>query len=237
MISSASIPRHIAITMDGNGRWAAKKGFPRKYGHSRGVKTVRRVIDLCLDLGVEFLTLYTFSTENWKRPKGEVDALMKLLEENIEGNLTKLSDSNNIRVRVVGDWRVLPGELPQKIENIINRTEGFKKLNLSLAINYGSRQEIINAVSSIAGDVKSGEIEIQDIDEILIKSQLYTFDLPDPDLLIRTAGEYRISNYLLWQIAYTELYTTKKLWPDFNKSDLLKAIKNYNKRRRKYGAI
>ena len=237
MISSASIPRHIAITMDGNGRWAAKKGFPRKYGHSRGVKTVRRVIDLCLDLGVEFLTLYTFSTENWKRPKGEVDALMKLLEENIEGNLTKLSDRNNIRVRVVGDWRVLPGELPQKIENIINRTEGFKKLNLSLAINYGSRQEIINAVSSIAGDVKSGEIEIQDIDEILIKSQLYTFDLPDPDLLIRTAGEYRISNYLLWQIAYTELYTTKKLWPDFNKSDLLKAIKNYNKRRRKYGAI
>ena len=237
MISSASIPRHIAITMDGNGRWAAKKGFPRKYGHSRGVKTVRRVIDLCLDLGVEFLTLYTFSTENWKRPKGEVDALMKLLEENIEGNLTKLSDRNNIRVRVVGDWRVLPGELPQKIENIINRTEGFKKLNLSLAINYGSRQEIINAVSSIAGDVKSGEIEIQDIDEILIKSQLYTFDLPDPDLLIRTAGEYRISNYLLWQIAYTELYTTEKLWPDFNKSDLLKAIKNYNKRRRKYGAI
>ena len=237
MISSASIPRHIAIIMDGNGRWAANKGFPRKYGHSRGVKTVRRVIDLCLDLGVEFLTLYIFSTENWKRPKGEVDALMKLLEENIEGNLTKLSDSNNIRVRVVGDWRVLPGELPQKIENIINRTEGFKKLNLNLAINYGSRQEIINAVSNIASGVKSGEIEIKDIDEALIKSQLYTFDLPDPDLLIRTAGEYRISNYLLWQIAYTELYTTEKLWPDFNKSDLLKAIKNYNKRRRKYGAI
>ncbi len=237
MISTANTPQHIAIIMDGNGRWAVKKGFPRKYGHSRGVKSVHRIIDCCLELGVKYLTLYTFSTENWKRPKKEVDALMKILEENIDKDLIKLTGEKNIRLRVIGDWKALPGELPSKIANAIRRTEGFDGLNLTLAINYGAREEIVNAVVRIANDFKSNKINLKDIDESLISRYLYTFDLPDPDLLIRTAAEYRISNYLLWQMAYTEFYITTRLWPDFRKSDLTRAIESYKKRRRKYGSL
>ncbi|MDP8216470.1 MAG: polyprenyl diphosphate synthase [Candidatus Kaelpia imicola] len=237
MVSIINVPKHIAIIMDGNGRWAANKGLPRRYGHSRGVRSVRRVIDYCLGLGIEYLTLYTFSTENWKRPKKEVDMLMKMLEENIGSNLTELAEEKNIRVRIIGDWKVLPGELPQKIEKVIHETEGFDRLNLTLAINYGARQEIVNAAVRIASDFKSGKIKLEEFNEPFLSNYLYTFDLPDPDLLIRTAGEYRISNYLLWQAAYTELYTTTKLWPDFRKSDLIKAIKNYKKCRRKYGSL
>jgi undecaprenyl diphosphate synthase len=237
MTSFSSVPRHIAIIMDGNGRWATNRGLPRGYGHNRGVRTVERIIDLCLDLKVEFLTLYTFSTENWRRPQKEVDFLMKTLEENIENNLSKLTEDKNIRLRVLGQWQKLPGELPQKIEEIIRKTENFKDLNLSLAINYGSRQEILKAVTDIADDISSAKIKSQDIDQPLLESYLYTSDIPDPDLLIRTAGEYRLSNYLLWQIAYTEFYFTKKFWPDFGKVDFFRAIASYNKRRRKYGTI
>jgi undecaprenyl diphosphate synthase len=237
MTSFSSVPKHIAIIMDGNGRWATNRGLPRGYGHNRGVRNVERIIDLCLDLKVEFLTLYTFSTENWRRPKKEVDFLMKMLEENIENKLAKLTEDKNIRLRVLGQWQKLPGELPQKIEKIIHKTENFKNLNLSLAINYGSRQEILKAVTDIADDISSAKIKPQDIGQPLLESYLYTSDIPDPDLLIRTAGEYRLSNYLLWQIAYTEFYFTKKFWPDFGKVDFFRAIASYNKRRRKYGAI
>ncbi|MDP8253057.1 MAG: isoprenyl transferase [Candidatus Kaelpia aquatica] len=237
MTSITDVPKHIAIIMDGNGRWAVKKGLPRRYGHSRGVKSVRRTIDYCLELGVEYLTLYTFSTENWKRPKKEVDALMKLLEEKIDNDLTRLTEEKNIRMRVIGNWKALPGELPHKIEKIMHNTEGFNRLNLTLAINYGAREEIVSAVIRVASDFKSDKIKLAALNESLLSSYLYTFDLPDPDFLIRTAGEYRVSNYLLWQIAYAELYTTTRLWPDFRKSDLIRAIKSYNKRRRKYGSL
>lgn len=218
--------------MDGNGRWARKRGLPRTYGHHQGAKAVRRIINACLELNIKYLTLYTFSTENWSRPQSEVNALMRLLGEYIDRAEKEIPRYQEVRVRVIGRYWELPGELPEKIEALMKATRNHKGLNLTLAINYGGRREILDAVDKIIAEGKRllG-------DEQQFRRYLYAPEIPDPDLLIRTAGEYRISNFLLWQISYTEIYTTKKLWPDFNKLDLIRAINDYQKRRRKFGGV
>ncbi|MDD5613532.1 MAG: polyprenyl diphosphate synthase [Candidatus Omnitrophica bacterium] len=231
MLSGKNIPRHIAIIMDGNGRWAARKGLPRYYGHNRGVETVRRIISACLDLGIKHLTLYTFSTENWRRPKQEVDAIMKAMEESIDRYADEFVGQAKVRVRFIGRWRELPKNLAEKMQDITIRTKDFNNLNLTFAINYGGRQEILDALTEVIAR------NIKVLDEESFRGYLYAPDIPDPDLLIRTAGEFRVSNFLLWQIAYSEIYTTKILWPDFKKQHLVKAIKSYQKRRRKFGAL
>ena len=229
------IPRHIAVIMDGNGRWAKQKGLPRRFGHQAGVKSAKHIIKVCLNLGVEYLTLYTFSTENWKRPPQEVNTLLRLLEDYITKRRKVFSEYDKLRCRVIGRWQELPGELPRKIKNMIEETENNSGLNLTLAINYGGRAEIVDAVKKIIQDIS--EHKIDSIDESTFGKYLFTSDIPDPDLLIRTAGEFRISNFLLWQSSYSEIYVTRKLWPDFRKRDLVKAINNYSKRRRKFGAV
>jgi len=231
-----AIPTHIAIIMDGNGRWAKRKGFPRNYGHYEGAKSVKRIIKACLDLGIKYLTLYTFSTENWKRPEKEINAIMDLLRKHLDNSITGLPDYKEIRFRVIGRWHELPDDLSQKIQTVIDDTRNHCGLNLTLAINYGGRREIMDAVEGIIRDSKSVE-KLLEINEEVFKQYLYAPEIPDPDLFIRTSGEYRISNFLLWQSAYSEIYVTKKLWPDFRKSDLIKAIKDYQKRERKFGAV
>ncbi|MCD6081238.1 MAG: di-trans,poly-cis-decaprenylcistransferase [Candidatus Omnitrophica bacterium] len=229
---ASNLPQHIAIIMDGNGRWARRRGLPRTYGHRQGAKAVKRIVNACLELNINYLTLYTFSTENWSRPQSEVDTLMRLLGEYIDRAEEEIPRYQEVRVRVIGRYWELPGKLPEKIEALMNATRNHKGLNLTLAINYGGRREILDAVDKIIAEGKRllG-------DEQRFRRYLYAPEIPDPDLLIRTAGEYRISNFLLWQISYTEIYTTKKLWPDFNKLDLIRAIKDYQKRRRKFGGV
>jgi undecaprenyl diphosphate synthase len=229
---ASNLPQHIAIIMDGNGRWAKRRGLPRTFGHRQGAKAVRRIINACLELNINYLTLYTFSTENWSRPKSEVKTLMGLLEEYIDRAEKEIPRYKEVRVRVIGRYWELPGQLPYKIEKLMDDTKAHKGLNLILAINYGGRREILDAVDKI---VETGKKLFGD--ESRFRKYLYAPDIPDPDLLIRTAGEYRISNFLLWQISYTELYTTNKLWPDFNKRDLILAINDYRKRRRKFGGL
>lgn len=234
MLNREDIPQHVAIIMDGNGRWARSRSLPKIAGHRAGVEAVRKVIEGAKDLGIKVLTLYTFSTENWNRPKREVDTLFRLLEEYLDKEEDKL-DENNIRFSMIGSMVGLPASIQEKLKRITESTKEKTGLTLNLALNYGSRLEIITAVRNITKAVLNGKIAVDDIDEKRFSSYLYTKDLPDPDLLIRTSGEYRISNFLLWQISYTELYITKKLWPDFTRSDLEMAIQEYQKRGRRFG--
>lgn len=229
-----NIPHHVAIIMDGNSRWAEKKGLPKIVGHRAGIKSVEEVIKGAKELGVKILTLYTFSTENWKRPKYEISALFKLLENYIDKELD-LFDKNDIRLSVIGRTGGLPQVVQEKLIKAIDRTKDNKALILNIALNYGSRQEIVDAVHKILKDYEKGLVSIESIDEKTFGDYLYTKCMPDPDLLIRTSGEMRVSNFLLWQISYAEIYVTKKLWPDFRKSDFKRAIREYSLRDRRYG--
>lgn len=234
MDTSKDIPAHIAVIMDGNGRWARARGLPRIAGHRAGIKAAEDVMQACGDLGVKILTLYTFSTENWKRPKAEVSALFKLLEHYLSDKGGKLK-KNNVKFQVIGRLRDLPDSLVKKIDAQIRSTKDNTGLTLNLALNYGGRPEIVDAARSIARDVRAGKISPGDIDEKLFAEHLYTRSMPDPDLLIRTSGEFRISNFLLWQIAYSEICVVRKLWPDFNKEDFKKCVFDYQARERRFG--
>tara|TARA_B100001540_G_scaffold271749_1_gene255675 strand:+ start:706 stop:1446 length:741 start_codon:yes stop_codon:yes gene_type:complete len=231
-----NIPNHIAIIMDGNGRWAKEKGLPRIAGHKEGINSVRDITRICGEIGVKYLTLYTFSTENWNRPKKEVNALMSLLLSTIKIEIKELH-KKNVKFSTIGNLSFLPKKTESGLKDGIDLTKNNNGLNLILALNYGSRQEIIDSVIDIANRVKSGEIDIDHINETLFSSFLYTKNIPDPDLLIRTSGELRISNFLLWQCAYTEMYLTNTFWPSFREDDLFKAILNYQNRERRYGKI
>ena len=220
--------------MDGNGRWAQKRGLPKVAGHIQGTKTVRVMVEACTDIGVKALTLYTFSTENWKRPKEEVDALMDMLKDQIGRELSQLK-KNNIRFNAIGELEGLHPDVCARIQDAIGQTSSNTGLILTLALNYGSRAEILNAVRNIALNVKSGKIDSENINEKLFDSYLYTANLPQVDLLIRTSGEMRLSNFLLWQLSYSEIYVTNKLWPDFTKDDLKTAIAEFTNRHRRFG--
>lgn len=233
-IDKERLPKHIAIIMDGNGRWAKQRGKLRVFGHERGADAVRKIVEGCAELGVENLTLYAFSTENWKRPKLEVETLMKLLITSLRKELKTLND-NNIRLCTIGKMERLPQTVARKLKEVIEKTKDNRRMTLTLALSYGSREELKNAVQAISFKVKNNIISAEDIDESVINEHLYTQNLPDVDLLIRTSGELRVSNFLLWQIAYAELYFTETLWPDFNKEKLYEAILNYQNRERRFG--
>jgi undecaprenyl diphosphate synthase len=233
-INKDNLPKHLAIIMDGNGRWAKQKGFLRAFGHENGTKSVRLTVETCAKLGIANLTLYAFSTENWNRPKLEVDTLMKLLINSLKKELKTLQD-NNISLNTIGNIELLPQSAQKELLDVIEKTKGNSRMVLTLALSYGSREEIINAVKKISDKVKNNIISIDAIDESIINQHLYTQNLPDVDLLIRTSGEHRISNFLLWQIAYAELYFTEVLWPDFKEEDLYEAIISYQKRERRFG--
>ena len=235
-VNPTTIPQHIAIIMDGNGRWAAEQGKPRSYGHQAGVETVRRITSECTRLGVKWLTLYTFSTENWNRPEGEVAALMKLLESYLK-NCIKTADKNNMRVRVIGDTTRLSDRFQAQITELEAASANNDGLNLQIAINYGSRDEMIRAMKKLYQDMENGTRQISELNEDVFASYLDTAGIPDPDLLIRTSGEQRLSNYLLWQLAYSEFYFTDVPWPDFGKEELEKAVEAYNKRDRRFGGL
>ncbi len=230
------IPNHVAIILDGNGRWAKKRGMPRNYGHAQGAKTVEDMCEITYNLGIRYFTVYAFSTENWNRPKDEVDALMKLLR-NYMINCKKRANKNNMRVRVIGDKSGIDKDIREKIEDLEESTKNNTGLNFQIAINYGGRDEITRALKRISKDVKDGIIDVERINQDTISDYLDTRGIPDPDLLIRTCGELRISNFLLWQSAYTEFYISDIAWPDFSKEELEKAITAYNQRERKYGGI
>lgn len=230
------VPQHIAIIMDGNGRWAKQQGQERFYGHQAGVKSVKDVVEAAGEIGVKYVTLYTFSTENWKRPKYEVDALMGLLVDSIHKETENLV-KNGILLKTIGDIDALPDHCRIQLEDTIKQTSICDKMTVILALSYSSRWEILNATKNIANKVKNGTLDPKDITEEVFNNELCTASIPDPELLIRTSGEIRISNYLLWQIAYAELYFTPKLWPDFNKEDLYEAIINYQNRERRLGLI
>ena len=230
-----NIPKHVAIIMDGNRRWAKKRGLPTGVGHSEGANTLEKVADACADIGIDFLTVYAFSTENWKRAEDEVNYLMKLLAKHIK-EFDKRIKNRNIRFRMVGDINRLNEELQNGIREIEERTKNNTGLTVNIAINYGGRAEITYVAREIANKVKNGDMEAKDIDENTISKYLQTKDSPDPDLIIRTGGENRLSGFLLWQAAYSELYFTEVLWPDFNKDELEKAILEYNNRKRNFGA-
>jgi undecaprenyl diphosphate synthase len=231
-----NIPTHIAIIMDGNGRWAKKRNMPRIFGHKQGENSVREITTACAELKVKYLTLYAFSTENWKRPEKEVGFLMKLLSEFLDKE-TKTMMKNNVRLLTIGATDKMDPVLYKKIQSVIKTTSKNTGLNLILALNYGSRMEITSAVKSIASDVKNKKLKVSEINEGLISQKLFTAGIPDPDMLIRTSGEMRISNFMLWQIAYTEIFVTGVLWPDFGKKSLLLAIKEYSCRERRFGGI
>lgn len=231
-----NVPRHIAIIMDGNGRWAKKRFLPRNMGHTQGSKRVEEICRAAYDLGVKYLTIYAFSTENWSRPKDEIDALMKILRNYLKESIKKSMD-NNMRVRVIGDRTKLDKDIQESIQKLEEVSKNNTGLNFQIALNYGSRDEMIRAMKRIALDIKEGRMEIEQIDEELFKEYLDTKDIPDPDFLIRTSGEERISNFLLWQCAYTEFYFPEVLWPDFDKNELRKAIAQYTNRDRRFGGI
>ena len=235
-IDKDNLPRHIAIIMDGNGRWANVRGLPRIAGHREGVRTVRKITQICGELGIQTLTLYTFSSENWKRPVAEVGALMKLLVTSLRKEVSDLM-KNNVRFTVIGDMNKFDQQIQNEIKNAFQKTKNNSGLNLNLALSYGSRQEILYATRKLVEKVTLGEIEIKDISEDLFSQMLHTKDLIDPDLLIRTGGEFRISNFLLWQIAYTEIHITDLCWPEFDKQDLINAIYDYQNRERRFGKI
>ncbi|MBR5599636.1 MAG: isoprenyl transferase [Alphaproteobacteria bacterium] len=226
--------KHIAIIMDGNGRWAKKRSMPRTYGHKKGAENVVNITRAMKDSGVEFLTLYAFSTENWQRSEEEVNALMNLLNEYLDKEFKEIMD-NDVRIIFIGERDMLDKNIQKKMAYIEKESNNNTSLTLCVALSYGSRQEIVNTVKNIAKNVKEGAIGIEDISIDLINKNLYTRDIPDPDILIRTSGEQRISNYLLWQLAYTELFFTKTYWPDFGKDELLDIIQQFNNRERRYG--
>jgi len=233
-INPDKIPQHIAVVMDGNGRWAKKNGYLRAIGHKSGVKAVREVVQACDDIGVKYLTLYTFSTENWNRPKLEVNTLMELMVDSLTKELTGFM-KNNVRILTIGDTDDLPNRCKRKFADVVSKTATNTGLNLIFALSYSSRKEIIAAVKSITESVLNNEIKAEDINSELMDKHLYTAAIPDPDLLIRTSGEQRISNFLLWQLAYSELHFTPVLWPDFKKEDLFTAVIDYQQRERRFG--
>ena len=233
-IDLQKLPKHVAIIMDGNGRWAKKNGKPRIFGHKNGVKSVRSVTEGAAEMGLDYLTLYAFSTENWNRPKAEVMALMQLLVSTISGELKTLN-KNNIRLKAIGDLKSLPNNCFKELQSAIEKTSQNSGMTLVLALSYSSKWEILTAIEGLLNDVKDQKVKPDKVNEELFKSYLCTHDIPDPELLIRTSGEYRISNFLLWQLAYAELYFTSILWPDFRKEDLWIAIENFQQRERRFG--
>lgn len=233
-IDATRLPKHLAIIMDGNGRWAKQQGLLRALGHESGTKSVKVIIEASAKLGIEFLTLYAFSTENWNRPKLEVETLMKVLINSLKKELTTLQ-KNNIKLNAIGNLEKLPKSAQKELLDVIDKTKDNTQMTLTLALSYGSREELVSAVKNICSKVKNNIISIDTIDDSIINEHLYTQNLPDVDLLIRTSGEHRISNFLLWQIAYAELYFTDILWPDFKEQDLYEAIVSYQKRERRFG--
>jgi undecaprenyl diphosphate synthase len=228
------LPKHVAIIMDGNGRWAEKRSLNRVAGHQKGIKRVKEIIRASKNIGIEVLTLYAFSTENWNRPQLETKALMALLRRFLLAEGNELI-TNNIRLKTIGTIEDLPKEVTALIQDVIGKTKDNTGMILNAALSYSGRSEIIRAVKNIASDIKQGKITSQQIDETIFSNYLFTSELPDPDLLIRTSGEHRISNFLLWQMAYTELYITDTLWPDFTEKDLIRALEDYQKRERRFG--
>jgi undecaprenyl diphosphate synthase len=233
---AAKIPIHIAMIMDGNGRWATARGLPRVLGHRAGAQAVRRVVEACCELGVKILTLYAFSWENWDRPADEIHELMGLLDEFLRAETPTLM-TNQIRLLAIGRLEELPAEVLTSLRGVMAQTAHFTRMTLTLALSYGGRQELVDAARRLAELVRRGELRPEQIDERRVAQQLYTAQLPDPDLLIRTSGEQRLSNFLLWQTSYTELYITPKLWPDFTKQDLLEAVAEYERRERRFGRV
>jgi undecaprenyl diphosphate synthase len=233
-IDSNNLPQHLAIIMDGNGRWAKQQGLLRAFGHESGTKSVKIIIKTCAKLGLKNLTLYAFSTENWNRPKLEVDTLMKILIKSLKKELPTLLE-NNIKLSTIGNLEKLPQSAQRELLDVIDKTKDNTHMTLTLALSYSSKEEIVNAVKNISNKVKNNIISVDSIDDSIINEHLYTQNLPDVDLLIRTSGEHRISNFLLWQIAYAELYFTDVLWPDFKEQDLYEAIISYQKRERRFG--
>jgi undecaprenyl diphosphate synthase len=235
-ILARPLPRHVAVIMDGNGRWATGRGLPRVAGHGEGVKSVRAVVRAAGELGIQFLTLYAFSSENWKRPHQEVSTLMTLLERSIERELPELME-RNVRFRVIGRADGVPARVEERIRRLIETTSGNTGLTLIMAFNYGGRDELVDAVRALAREVESGALRPEDIDEIRVSRALYTDGVPDPDLLIRTSGELRLSNFLLWQVAYTELWMTPTLWPDFGAREFCLAVADFQQRDRRFGKV
>ena len=236
MEAGMKMPEHVAIILDGNGRWAKRRGMPRNYGHVQGAKTVEIICEEAYKMGIQYLTVYAFSTENWSRPQDEVDALMKLLRNYMKTCL-KTAEKNNMCVRVIGDKTGLDEDIRQRIGELEEATKNNTGLHFQIALNYGGRDEIVRAAKKLAAGVEEGTLKKEDITEQLFSDTLDTRGLPEPDLLIRTCGEIRLSNFLLWQLAYTEIYITDIAWPDFSKEELEKAIEAYNKRERRYGAV
>lgn len=236
MDTEERVPRHVALILDGNGRWAKKRGLPRTMGHKEGCKTVEKTVELAARMGMEYLTVYGFSTENWKRSSEEVGALMQLFRYYMV-RLLKIAKENNVRVKMIGDRRRFDEDIIEGINRLERETKENTGLTFVIAVNYGGRDEITRAVSRLAGDCAAGKMKAEEITEEVVASYLDTAGMPDPDLLIRTSGEIRLSNYLLWQLAYTEIYVTDCLWPDFNEEELKRAIMQYNKRERRFGGV
>ena len=235
-IDAAKLPQHVAVIMDGNGRWAKQRGRLRTFGHNNGVKAVRDTVECAAEMGIKFLTLYAFSTENWNRPKFEINALMTLLVKTINKETKTLTD-NDIKLNAIGNLDSLPSSCLKELNEAIEKTKGNTRMTLTLALSYSSKWEITEAVKAIAKNVKSGDLNVEEIDESTVDKHLCTLNIPDPELLIRTSGEHRISNFLLWQIAYAELFFTDKLWPDFERVDFEEAIIDYQGRERRFGKI
>ncbi|MGB5873276.1 MAG: isoprenyl transferase [Bacteroidota bacterium] len=233
---SGEIPRHVAIIMDGNGRWAKQRGMPRIAGHAEGVESVRDIVEVCGQLGVQFLTLYAFSTENWKRPQEEVSLLMRLLLKALRDETDRLH-TNNVRLKAIGELATLPKEVQNELLDGIQRTANNSGLTLTLALSYSGRWEITEAIKHIARDLVDGRFREDEITEDLVGSYLATESIPDPDLLVRTSGEFRVSNFLLWQLAYTEIFITPKYWPSFRRDELYTAIRDYQRRERRFGMV
>ena len=235
-IKAHKLPNHVAIIMDGNGRWAKQKGLARVFGHRSGVKAVRKTVEAASEIGLKVLTLYAFSTENWSRPKKEIDALMTILIRSLNKELSTFQ-KNDIKLQTIGQTKNLPLKAQKKLQEVIDKTENNTSMILNLALSYGSREEIVNAIKNISKKIVNKELSVEEIDEKLINNHLYTFTLPDVDFLIRTSGEKRLSNFLLWQMAYAELFFTDVLWPDFRKEDFFEAILNFQQRERRFGKI
>ncbi|MEJ6717047.1 MAG: isoprenyl transferase [Akkermansiaceae bacterium] len=235
-VPQSSTPQHVAVIMDGNGRWAESRGLPRKAGHRAGAESVREAADACLDLGIKFLTLYAFSSENWNRPEKEIDALMKLLEQFLKSKGKEFA-KKNVRLRTIGRTQMLPDSCRAQLDKVKADTANNTALTVILALSYGSREELTDATQRIAQKVASGQLAPEDISQETVASHLDTADFPDPDLLIRTSGELRLSNFLLWQLSYAEFFISQKNWPDFRKSDFHEAVKNYSGRHRRFGRV
>lgn len=233
-LAESKVPRHVAVIMDGNGRWASQQGKPHLAGHRAGAETVRRLVEVCGDSDIEYLTLYAFSTENWSRPPAEVKGLMTLLDEFLRQRANDLH-KNEIRLNVIGGLERLPSEVRRTLDRVVEDTQAHKRGTLTLALSYGSRDEITKAVRAIAEEVRNGSLDPDGISEATVANHLYTAELPDPDLLIRTAGEYRLSNFMLWQLSYAEFWITPTLWPDFSKEEFQQALRDYGSRQRRYG--